>query len=299
MSGIFNPAGLQEFNDQAELAQFANYVGAKTGLDPRVVYAWGKDETGGHPYGGFHNWLNLRPYPGDPYSGVSPGNFEEYQSVSDAEIAAVRRLHQPFASGIIGSAGTTPADEISAIAASGWDAGHYGGPGGPNLRSVFQSIYPSVNLGSPAATTNVNAALGGGQQPGGLVSWITSGIGGLFGHPLGLLETWIKRAAFIILGSGLALLGLYLIVRALGAPSVGIMDKVATVATRGAIKPSSSPRRKGDAAIERGAEVTRTGPPEPRTRADRRQSGKLARQREREAAGAAKQRDADAGGVPF
>lgn len=298
MPGILNPAGPQETDDQAELAQFANYVGAKTGLDPRVVYAWGKDETGGHPYGGFHNWLNLRPYPGDPYSGVSPGNFEEYTSVSDAEIAAVRRLHQPFASGIVASAGSTPADEISAIAASGWDAGHYGGPGGPNLRSVFQSIYPSVNLGSPAATTKVNAALGGGQQPKGVVDTVTGALTGWVGS----VEGWIKRFAFLVLGSGLALLGLYLIVRAMGAPSVGIMDKVTTVATRGAIKPSSSPRRKGDAAIERGDDVTRTGPPERRTRADTKQARRNAKGRERAANERIAARDREYGGaddIPF
>src|SRR5438552_3986259 len=119
-------------------ARFVSGVSAQTGLDPRVVVAWEHAEGDYAPGGtGGHNYLNLRPYPGDPYSSVSGGGFDQFGSVEDAIRATVRRINQPFAAGIRGSVGRPPASEIGAIAASAWDSGHYGGFGGPNLRTIF------------------------------------------------------------------------------------------------------------------------------------------------------------------
>lgn len=298
MPGILTGPGISSIGSNQELADFSNVLAGATGLDPRVIYAWGMEETGGAPYGGHHNWLNLRPYPGDPYSGVSPGNFEEYNSIGDAERAAIIRLHQPFARGIIASAGSTPANEISAIAASGWDAGHYGGPGGPNLLSEFRSIYPNVATGGAALSpgTKITGATGGGVAPKGVVSGIESAVTG----PFKAVEGYIVKGLLIILGSGIALIGLYFIVRALGGPSVGIMDKATSIATRGAV--SAAPPRQGDAAIERGEPVARTDAPRTPTRSDKRQAARNARGRERAAQDAKAGRDARYGGdddIPF
>jgi hypothetical protein len=297
MPGIIPGSGISGIQSADEHAEFANSVAAATGIDPRVVYAWAQVETGGTPYGGFHNWLNLRPYPGDPYSGVSPGNFEEYSSLASAEAAAIRRIKMPFASGIIAADGTTPAQEISAIAASGWDAGHYGGPGGPSLLAAFRSIYPNVDTGGAALKkgSTVSAVSGGGQSPGSVTS-VATGIGSDVSK---FLEKWVVRGALIVLGTGLALVGLYLIARAIGAPSISPLDKASAVLTRGRETPKPKPRIKGEAAASRGEEVTTTSRPEPTTKSDRRQVRKNAKSREKAATAERKSRDQQYGDIPF
>lgn len=285
---------------QSEQSQFANEIAAYLGYDPRVVFAWTQLETGGHTYGGFHNWLNLRPYPGDPYSGVSPGNFEEYASAKDAMIATKRRLSQPFAAPIraAGGPGHTPEQEIAALALSAWDAGHYGGPGGPSIVSVFNSLYPGAKLSGPASSHVVSG--GGTQTQSSALDKLTGvpgsgGISGLVGDTFSGVESALLRGVFILAGVAISLVALYIIVRALGvsAPTLpGPLGRVASAA-------APSAPRKGDAAAGRGEPVTRTGAPEPVTRADRKALRKNDRMRQREAAGAARQRDADAGGVPY
>lgn len=138
-----------------ELTRFANGVAAQTGLDPRVIVAWGQLETGGNPIG--HNWLNERPGSGGRgFSGVpegsSPGGFAEFNSTQDAitETAYWINNFSNYA-GVKSSGGKPPAQEIAAIAASPWDAGHYGGSGGPNLLREFNSLYPG-DAQSPAQT---------------------------------------------------------------------------------------------------------------------------------------------------
>src|ERR1035437_318163 len=103
MAGPITGPGITSIIGQSEEATFANDVAKKFGLDPRVVYAWAQQETGGQAVG--HNWLNLRPYPGDPYSSVSSGGFEMFSSEQNAEAAAIRRIAQPFAAPIVASKG--------------------------------------------------------------------------------------------------------------------------------------------------------------------------------------------------
>lgn len=210
MPGIIPGSGIAGIQSADEHAQFANAIAAATGLDPRVVYTWTQEETGGTPYGGYHNWLNLRPYAGDPYTGVSPGGFEEFSSVQQAEQATLRRLRQPFASGILASRGEPPQSEIAAIAASNWDAGHYGGAGGPALVNVFRSLYPDVNISSPAAHTPISAATG--SPSGGVVAGTESAVGGVLSGAEGI----VIRGLMILGGVLVALVGLYLIVRSFG-----------------------------------------------------------------------------------
>lgn len=128
----------------ANQARFIVGVSTATRIDPRVLIAWAKAEGAYANNGtGHFNYFNLRPYPGDPYSSVSSGNFEQFSNVNDAIKATVRRLNQPFARPIIATAASkpTPKQQIQAIASTGWDAGHYGGNGGIKLQEIFAGMF--------------------------------------------------------------------------------------------------------------------------------------------------------------
>lgn len=134
----------------SDAATFVTGVSRRTGLDPRVVIAWLLSE-GAYAQGGTggYNYLNLRPAAGDVgVVGTSSGGFAQFRNVQDAIASTVARLHNPFARGILSSAHATPAASISAIAASGWDASHYGGAGGPNLVGAFESLFGKGSAGS-------------------------------------------------------------------------------------------------------------------------------------------------------
>lgn len=140
-------------------AQFARDVGAGTGIDPAVIFAQEQVEGAYAPGGtGAFNMLNLRPYPGDPYSGVSSGGFEQFSSLSDAETATIRRFRQPFVADQLGRYPHTALGEITAISASGWDAGHYQESGKNSLLQQYLSDHgvsagPSnPELASPLST---------------------------------------------------------------------------------------------------------------------------------------------------
>ena len=152
-------------------ATFVAGVSQATGIDPRVVLAWVRLE-GAYAKGGTggYNFLNLRPYSSDVgVTKITSGNFDNFATVQDAITSTVARLRQPFASGILATAAKkpTPAQQIAAIAASGWDAGHYGGTGGPNLLSELASIFGSKAAGdtyeSPANASAVAAEAGSGS----------------------------------------------------------------------------------------------------------------------------------------
>lgn len=160
---------------------FAAAVAAATGLNPAVVQAWVLAEGAYAPNGtGGFNYLNLRPYTGDPYSSVSSGGFEQFSNLANAETASIRRIRQPFASGILGSAGKGILQEFAAIAASAWDAGHYGGPGGPRLIEAYNSLASQKN------------ARGGRMKWGG---WHAKGVDAIYNTPtmLGVGEAGPER----------------------------------------------------------------------------------------------------------
>lgn len=128
----------------SDFARFIIGVSIATKIDPRVLIAWSRAEGAYAPNGtGHFNYFNLRPYPGDPYSGVSSGNFEQFSNVNDAIKATVRRLNQPFARPIIATAAAkpTPRQQIEAIASTNWDSGHYGGSGGIKLQNIFGQLF--------------------------------------------------------------------------------------------------------------------------------------------------------------
>lgn len=252
------------------IKQFATDVSRQTGIDPTVIIAWehaeGTYDTGGT--GGF-NMLNLRPYAGDPYSGVSPGGFELFRNLQDAEAATVRRINQPFAKAILDVArqgSPTPRQEIAAIASTGWDSGHYGGPpsaGGPNLQRIYQSLFPGL-IDTPMQSRNApqeSANAGGGLTdfgiPGGLpgIAGAPLGVGDIAGgaasgansiirHIPGVAQIedvagaikWlfdpknILRIAEVLGGFILLIIGLYMLAK---QNSPGTISQVAAVATKG------------------------------------------------------------------
>lgn len=221
----------------ANYVTFVTQVSQQTGLDPRVIIAWVKAEGAYAPGGtGGFNYLNLRPASGDVYSSVSPGGFEQFSNVQQAVTATVRRLRMPFASGILATRGKSPGETINAIAASGWDAGHYGGPGGPKLVSDFTSLFSSAALGSsyqsPATARAVATEAGTsasdiGSADLGTVGSAASGAAGAVTGALtgwvGSLTKWIEgyaiRAAEVVGGFFLMLIGLYLLARQIGLAS--------------------------------------------------------------------------------
>lgn len=230
-------------------ARFVTGVSQRTGIDPRVLVAWVQAEGADAPGGtGHFNYLNLRPYQGDPYASVSPGGFEQFASVDAAVEATTRRLTQPFAAPIVAAARAQapPAAEIAAIASTGWDSGHYGGAGGPNLARIFASIFTPAALTGPylgsgnaaavAATASTGSAAdagsfdvtgsGGGPSAGeiaghipgvkqaeGLVHGVES-VGALIGKITS--KNFLYRAGEVILGGVLTLMGLYLLARQVG-----------------------------------------------------------------------------------
>jgi hypothetical protein len=235
----------------SEESSFANTIAHYLGYDPRTVYAWAQLETGGQAIG--HNWLNLRPYHPNGGGktddvgvvGISPGGFDIFESVSAAAISTEHRLHQPFAAGIRSASGPghSPAQEIAALAASDWDEGHYGGTGGPSIANVFSGLYGQDALGAPASSHVVKDA--GKQTSSSVIDKLTGvpgsgGIGGIGGDVASFLKTWVVRGALIGLGTGVVLIGLYFIVRALGAPTIAPMETATRFVTRGRVAAKSS-----------------------------------------------------------
>lgn len=226
----------------SELEQFAFGVAQQTGLDPRFVTAWAQQETGGRANS--HNWLNLRPYhenQGGPTDDVgvighTSGNFDEFATVQDAITSSVHRINQPFARPILDAKGKSPVQEIAALASTGWDAGHYGGVGGPNLQRTFAGLYGKDALGSPAVT----AATGGvgpngeSQRPGAVGSVVNDPVGAVTGaagsveDAFKFLTSW--RFAEIVGGFALVLVSFYLIGRQFGiAPPAKVAAAAAMV----------------------------------------------------------------------
>jgi hypothetical protein len=202
--------------------QFIAGVSAQTGIDPRVLVAWIQQEGAYAPGGtGGHNYLNLRPDPASDVgvSSVSPGRFDQFATVQDAIASTVARLKQPFAAPILSAAKShaSPAQEIGAIASTGWDADHYGGSGGPNLQATFAQLFGQGQLGSAyqgsgsaaeaAITGNIPTNIGKAEKA-------ISGAAGSFGDLFSFLTSW--RFAEVVGGALLLLVGLVLLGRQFG-----------------------------------------------------------------------------------
>lgn len=135
-------------NLTADEAAFVQGVSQQTGIDPRVLIAWIASE--GHPGDLYHNYLNIQTPTAQSLGiqtvGTAAANTAEFGDVQTgirATSAEIKSL------GLTRLAGQTPSSQISQIAASPWASSHYGGPGGPNLRNTFASIFSSAGLNSP------------------------------------------------------------------------------------------------------------------------------------------------------
>ena len=141
--------------------KFALDVSKATGIDPRVILAQELAE-GSYAENGTKglNFLNLRDSTvaslGKPYEASSAGGFAKFHDLAQAEAATIAE----FKSGAIApyvNPNTTPRTQIAGLAASGWDGGHYGGEGGPNLVSDFVALTGSqAALDAPPIRYNEN-----------------------------------------------------------------------------------------------------------------------------------------------
>jgi hypothetical protein len=286
----------------ADKEQYAAYISANTGFDPRVVEAWISGE--GHPgdLPGYFNFMNIQAataaYNHDPYVGVGPANTAIFGSIDRGEKAALDEIN---ALHLGNESGKTIAQQISDIAASPWASSHYGGPGGPNLVRDFQGMYPGVNIGGAAQKSPYAGAGGGGidLNP-------ADAIGGLFGHPVGAIEGIVMRGLMILGGTLVVLIGLYFIVRAFGlAPGVTDIIPIARVAKK-IPGGGGGGKERIPVAAQRGEEVTKTSRPQAHTpktkRAYERQQERTQRAENKTKRDAARQRDRQFGGaddIPF
>lgn len=94
----------------------AQEVSLGTGIDPMVLLAqWANETAWGSVVVG-NNLGNIR---------CSPTTFCRYASLDEFARACVATFHNGFYSAVL--AAKTAADQLAAIVASPWDAGHYGG----------------------------------------------------------------------------------------------------------------------------------------------------------------------------
>lgn len=205
-----NPHQLQQL--------FAYQVAAGTGLDPRVILAQITAEGAPGNGAGYFNYLNIAAptaaYNKTPYVGVGPANtaiFGTMQAGVAATIAEYKAL------GITKAAGKPPAEQIDAIANSGWASSHYGTPAGSNLLNDFKSLYPNANVGG-APASGYGAATQGqttlGQSPIGQVVTVPLSIADFLGRLTN--PAYIIRGLELVAGSVLVLLGLWLLVKQVG-----------------------------------------------------------------------------------
>ncbi len=227
---------------QTDQSDFANTIAAYLGYDPRVVYAWTQQETGGQAIG--NNWLNLRPASNEVgVVGTTTGGFAKFDNLKDATISTEHVLKQSNMSLIVqeGGPGHTLSDEIGGIAASPWDSGPayddsqyagvkssthhygYGGPGGPNLVARFNDLYPGGKITSPPSSHVVTGS--GSQTQSSVWDWLTGVPNSKSGNPInsvsdaiGAIAGFLFSYRFLeILGGGLfLLLGLYLLSKQFG-----------------------------------------------------------------------------------
>lgn len=213
------------------LQQFIDVLSAKTKLDPRVLAAWAQQEGAYAPNGtGHYNFFNLRPksggssWSGVKLAGVSSRDFAQFANAQDAATETAWWLNNMSNyAGIRAAAGKgTPATQISAIAASPWDEGHYGGHGGINLKATFASLFGSKQLNTPAESVGSGGGIDVGKivtdsVVGGAVDAATGGLGGLIPdlpkslNPVAGLTSWAEgKAAYATLYAALVMFSITL-----------------------------------------------------------------------------------------
>lgn len=127
----------------AERAAGALALGS--GLNLNVVRAWIAHESN---WGRSRLAVEQHNYLG--YGG--PGNFRTFTSPETFAARIVAQLQSAKYQPILASRGRPPAEQIAAIAASPWDASHYGGAGGPNLLATYRTLVGSTPGVAPPAS---------------------------------------------------------------------------------------------------------------------------------------------------
>lgn len=220
-------------------AQFVVGVSQQTGIDPRVLIAWADAEGAYAQHGtGHFNYLNIRS---TGSAGRSPAGFAWYSSPADAVAATARVLQRGTYAGIrstVARPDETARDQIDAIAASPWDAGHYGGAGGPRLASAFTARFTPGALDTKAQDPSVAPAVVATVGTGSASDWTstnpigtaTGAVGSAFGS-VGDLIRFLFSYRFLELVGGLALLlvGLSVLSHQLGGPSLPLPGRVASI----------------------------------------------------------------------
>lgn len=220
---------------------FATHLSTLSGLDQRVVLAWTVAETSGGTAGvRGYNFLNVGNTDSNPYGGPRWGSPDE------AAQATYTWLLQNPASGrnILASAGQTPQQQLSAIAASPFASSHYKDPSGKvggNLVSAYNGLTTAGRIGgllqiplagvqgaiSTGDAGTIGNAIGGAQAAPKAVSGAISSIkdvGSFFAFLGG--TSFRYGAAFLVL----VVLALVIVLRKPIAKTVGTGVKAAAVA---------------------------------------------------------------------
>jgi len=176
---------------------FAASLSKITGLNQYVIEAWelAEEPASRSPSAQGYNWLN-----------IGPG--KTYASDAAAVQATAQFLQGSYYTGIRAAAKSgTPAQQLAAIAASPWDAGHYGSSAGNplgNLAGTYQ-IVSSKKVTGDVITSGIGAVLG---APGKAVGAVSSGVSSV-GDALGKLtdpSVWLS-AGFVLAGLVLVVMG--------------------------------------------------------------------------------------------
>jgi hypothetical protein len=113
--------------------RFARTVAELTGLDPVLVRSWVGAESGWGVTKGSHNYLNVT-------NGGTSRGFAAYPSVDIAASRVAQLLNtSSYYAGIRSAIPAGGLAQAKAIAASPWDAGHYGGDGS-RLTAVYAEL---------------------------------------------------------------------------------------------------------------------------------------------------------------
>lgn len=184
-----------------DLNNYASQASALTGLNPLVILSQWISENGWKVPTGY-NFGNIMSN-GKPVVYANP----------EAGVSAYANLINTgsYYSGIRATVGKDAATQIGAIAASPWDAGHYGG-NGSLLTNVYNTVsgssigLPSGVEGPPTPVSSTAAATASAPPVG-----ISSQLQSLQGTAQGTGSGWAAQAQSIGLMVMLAVLGLILL----------------------------------------------------------------------------------------
>lgn len=164
-----NLAGVQSL--PRDVALFATYVAEHTGLSLAVVVGWMQSERGP-----IDNPLNI----------MGSGQVRHFGSPVNAAKATVSLLKTPRYTPILRSAGHPDQAQLKAIAASPWEAHHYGGDG-RNLIGAYQAVLHGHHQDS--ANPFLPRAGSPAQQTADAVTGAASGVGGAIADA----ENWLAH----------------------------------------------------------------------------------------------------------